>query len=121
MEKEILITVLERANDMLDFLKDMRANLLKDHERMINQQRRFQEQVEKRLQDLSDTASFQQQRYQSELKKISDLCQTMDETLCNVLLAVRQNEYLQAWYPAQNGQEEQRVIGKYVEVKEEEE
>lgn len=40
--------------------------------------------------------------------------QTADETLCNVLLAIRQNEFLQAYYPAQNGQPAQRVTGKYV-------
>lgn len=40
--------------------------------------------------------------------------QTADETLCNVLLAIRQNEFLQAYYPAQNGMPAQRVVGKYV-------
>lgn len=39
-----------------------------------------------------------------------------DETLCNVLLAIRQNEFLQAYYPAQNGQPEQKVVGKYIVV-----
>lgn len=29
------------------------------------------------------------------------LNENVDATLCNVLLAIRQNEYLQAWYPEQ--------------------
>lgn len=35
----------------------------------------------------------------------------VDESLCNVLLAIRQNEYLQAYYPAQAGYPEMKVTG----------
>jgi hypothetical protein len=35
----------------------------------------------------------------------------VDETLGNVFLAIRQNEYLQAWYPAQHGFPELKVTG----------
>jgi len=45
------------------------------------------------------------------LNKILDTNKITEETLCNVLLAVRQNEYLQAWYPAQHGFPEQKVVG----------
>jgi hypothetical protein len=31
----------------------------------------------------------------------------------NVLLAIRQNEYLQAWYPAQQGYPEMKVVGSH--------
>ncbi len=48
------------------------------------------------------------------LEKITKTNENVEEALCNVLLAIRQNEYLQAWYPAQNGIPEQRVVGKYV-------
>ena len=33
------------------------------------------------------------------LQEATSLLQNVDSTLCNVLLAIRQNEYLQAWYP----------------------
>lgn len=33
------------------------------------------------------------------LQESNDILQNVDSTLCNVLLAIRQNEYLQAWYP----------------------
>jgi len=43
-----------------------------------------------------------------ELKKMTA---STDDTLLNVLLAIRQNEYLQAYYPAQNGFPEMKVVG----------
>lgn len=52
-------------------------------------------------------------------KSLQECLQVMnnaDETLCNVLFAIRQNEYLQAYYPAQNGQPAQNVVGKYAVV-----
>jgi hypothetical protein len=39
--------------------------------------------------------------------------ESLDETVCNVLLAIRQNEYLQAWYPASKGHSEMKVIGQH--------
>lgn len=55
-----------------------------------------------------------QQGWQRTLDRVIRICENVDETLCNVLLAIRQNEYLQAWYPAQLGQKEQKVVGKYL-------
>jgi len=37
--------------------------------------------------------------YEKNLKKITKVNECVDETLCKVLLAIKQNEYLQAWYP----------------------
>jgi len=48
--------------------------------------------------------------------KMQDNTETIveaEETLRNVLVAIRQNEYLQAWYPAQRGYPEMKVIGKH--------
>lgn len=39
--------------------------------------------------------------------------ESLDETVCNVLLAIRQNEYLQAWYPATKGYGEMMVTGQH--------
>lgn len=52
-------------------------------------------------------------QHEDRLREILAVNQNVDETLCNVLLAIRQNEYLQAWYPPQNGEVEQKVVGKY--------
>lgn len=45
------------------------------------------------------------------LEEVLESMKTIDETLCNVLLAIRQNEYLQAYYPAQSGFQELKVSG----------
>ena len=47
------------------------------------------------------------------LEECLKVMNNVDETLGNVLLAIRQNEFLQAYYPAQNGQRAQMVTGKY--------
>jgi len=47
------------------------------------------------------------------LEKMIDQNQITEETLCNVLLAIRQNEYLQAWYPDTCGFPEQKVVGQH--------
>lgn len=47
------------------------------------------------------------------LQKVVDINTNVEETLCNVLVAIRQNEYLQAWYPPQQGNSEQYVAGSY--------
>lgn len=47
------------------------------------------------------------------LSRIARTNENAEETLCNVLLAIRQNEYLQAWYPAQHGFSEMKVTGKH--------
>jgi lipoate synthase len=50
------------------------------------------------------------------LEECLKVMNNVDETLCNVLLAIRQNEFLQAYYPAQNGQPSQMVTGRYAHV-----
>lgn len=45
------------------------------------------------------------------LEKIQENNEYMEETLRNVFLAIRQNEYLQAWYPAQQGHPQMKVVG----------
>ena len=45
------------------------------------------------------------------LKRIAYTNECVDESLCNVLMAIRQNEYLHAWYPAQKGHKEANIVG----------
>lgn len=47
------------------------------------------------------------------LRENNKTTKCVDETLGNVLLAIRQNEYLQAYYPAQHGFKEMKVVGKH--------
>ena len=51
--------------------------------------------------------------YEKKLTTLTQLNVSIEETLGNVLLAIRQNEYLQAWYPEQQGHGEMKVIGRH--------
>ncbi len=51
--------------------------------------------------------------YEKKMVELTKLNDSIDETLGNVLLAIRQNEYLQAWYPPQQGHEEMKVVGRH--------
>ncbi len=51
--------------------------------------------------------------YEKNLEKLTEINETVEETLANVLLAIRQNEYLQAWYPEQQGHPEMKVVGRH--------
>lgn len=45
------------------------------------------------------------------LDKMASANEVVEDTLLNVLLAIRQNEYLQAWYPKQGPHPEMKVVG----------
>ena len=50
-------------------------------------------------------------RLNTVVEAVSKTNECVEESLCNVLLAIRQNEYLQAWYPEQSGFPEMKVTG----------
>ena len=52
-------------------------------------------------------------KYEKSLKALKDTNENVEETLGNVLLAIRQNEYLKAWHPAQHEYPEMKVTGKH--------
>lgn len=52
-------------------------------------------------------------KHEKYLKSLKDSSSNLEETLANVLLAIKQNEYLQAWYPAQHGYPDLKVTGKH--------
>ncbi len=52
-------------------------------------------------------------KHEKFLKELNKSNQNLEEALANVLLAIKQNEYLQAWYPAQHGYPDLKVTGKH--------
>jgi len=64
----------------------------------------------KRTQDKFDTAL---KKTNEHLEKILKSNENAEEYIANMLTAIRQNEYLQAWYPAQKGYPEMNVTGKH--------
>jgi hypothetical protein len=53
------------------------------------------------------------QKHEKYLSDLKETNRNVEETLINVLLAIRQTEILQAWYPAQKGFPEMKVIGSH--------
>lgn len=51
--------------------------------------------------------------YYKQISEVMYTIQCVDESLCNVLLAIRQNEYLQAWHPEQHDCPELKVVGRH--------
>lgn len=47
------------------------------------------------------------------LNMLQEQMEITEGTNTNILLAIRQNEYLQAWYPAQSGFKEMNVVGEH--------
>lgn len=49
--------------------------------------------------------------FSENLQRVMQTNQAAEETLLNVLVAIRQNEYLQAWTPAQHGYDAIKIAG----------
>ena len=86
-----------------DLLSDMRRAIAKINADVVRLLRENNEVVKNCLATAKATAT-QTKNYKSTMENVED-------TLLNVLVAIRQNEYLQAWYPPQKGHPAMKVIG----------
>jgi hypothetical protein len=68
---------------------------IKDAKRLRREAGVFMRRVKK---DMASIAK-ENKDHRAFLENILEVNKCVDETLCKVLLAIRQNEYLQAWYP----------------------
>lgn len=103
---------LPTEQQMKQFLEDTH-DFLKQGKRMYKEVSVFLRKANKLMLE----AKKDQRKQEDFLSKIAYTNENVEETLCNVLLAIRQCEFLKAWYPAQQGQKEQYVVGKYQESK----
>ena len=78
--------------------KDFRDNFKEIEKSLVG----FMNQIQKKIDN--------HEKFLEDIKKTNEI---VEESLCNVLLAIRQNEYLQAWYPAQMGFPEMKVAGRH--------
>ena len=77
---------------------------------------RISSSCEKTSQENYESIQFMLKEFKSFSEIFTSMKNTLenvDETLGNVLLAIRQNEFLQAHYPAQHGYPEMKVTGKH--------
>lgn len=89
-----------------DFEKEM-GNVRREFEVMKVQHRKFTNQVIEWLRHGKEDIL----RHEKFLDGIKHTNENVEEILGNVLLAIRQNEYLQAWYPPQQEHPEMKVVG----------
>jgi hypothetical protein len=82
-------------NKRLAILEADIALMLKSSKRLNREAAVFMRRIKK------DTVAMRKEvsDHRSFLEKILSVNQMVEETLCKVLLAINQNEYLQAWYP----------------------
>jgi hypothetical protein len=106
-QKEILQDFIGRANKTIG-----RAN-----KTIANMHRSFQhfQEANKKITEENQEAILHLQKefllHTELLKEITRINANVDESLGNVLLAIRQNEFLQAYYPAQLGYPEMKIVG----------
>lgn len=87
--------------------------------RFLRQQKTFYKLHDKHLKFLKysvekiDEKIIELKKIQSFLTETKKTHESLEDTVLNILLAIRQNEYLQAWYPAQNGYDQMKVIGSH--------
>jgi len=88
------------------FAKSM-AHFTRDFESIKTQHEKFTTQVMEWIREGRDALKS----HETVLGSVKNTNENAEEILGNVLLAIRQNEYLQAWYPAQSGFPEIKVSG----------
>ena len=68
---------------------------IKQGKRFYRESAVFMRQIKREFAELK-TEMAEHRKFLGKVQKVNE---AVDETLCKVLLAIRQNEYLQAWYP----------------------
>lgn len=72
--------------------------MVKDNKVFLTQMQQISDRISQHLEKNILKLEKSLNRYEKTLKEIKNRHVIVEETLCNVLLAIRQNEYLQAWY-----------------------
>ncbi len=101
------VNVLEKISKAIDTqqksLKEIRSNFEAMKKQFISFMQKTEEQTVNCCRAISNHEDF--------LKRMTATNENAEETLLNVLAAIRQTECLQAWYPAQKGYPEMKVTG----------
>lgn len=94
--------VISKFSKALELIITDQKLFLKQHEEFVDESQKVFSEIKRILKN-----------HDQRITKITEINDNIDTTLANVLLAIRQNEYLQAWYPAQSGLPEMKVVGKH--------
>lgn len=95
-----------QLNEKLEILVEKTIRL---HEKMEHQMRQTNKQMSMLLSMV--TEKFKNQN--DSISKYASIAASTEDALLNVLLAIKQNEYLQAYYPEQLGYQAMKVVGSH--------
>ena len=103
-----------------ELLTELADKIYTDNKKLLRETKNFFEASFRKLgvsiKKNSETANYIQGsilKHEKYLKSLKHSNENVEETLANVLLAIKQNEYLQAWYPAQHDYPDLKVTGKH--------
>ena len=111
---DALLLLMQKIKEHINSADKSRRLTAKAQKMVLQKARGLIAEMSKKEERILEKVQARIDAHQEQLHQMLDVLRNVDETLCNVLFAIRQNEYLQAWYPAQGGVEEQKVVGKYV-------
>jgi lysyl-tRNA synthetase class I len=102
----------EKESDMISAMREVKKSFIemRDYYGLMQRQiKRVSGKIDNMLDSVEESNKIQEER----LKSVISTNENVEDTLMNVLAAIRQNEYLQAWYPAQCGFPEMKVTGSH--------
>jgi hypothetical protein len=112
---------LESKNKSIEeLLSDVADKIYADNKKLLRETKNFFElslaKLSASIKKNAETANYVHGtvlKHEKYLKALKASNENVEETLGNVLLAIKQNEFLQAWYPAQHGYPDLKVTGKH--------
>ena len=107
--QEKIAELLEKNQELHEKFNEMFKKTYLLHQKMESEIREVKKETTSLLAMLTKRLNEQKEA----ISKSISVSENSEETLLNVLLAIRQNEYLQAWYPEQHGFPEMNVIGSH--------
>ena len=107
--EEKILGLIQKAHDVLEKTKELHRKTVSIYERI----ERENSDVKNELFSFITTINKKIKDQNEYILKGISVAENTEETLLNVLLAIRQNEYLQAWYPEQQGYPEMKVVGQH--------
>jgi hypothetical protein len=109
-----VLFLLRKVNAFIELAEREKRLVAKSQRTTLQKARAILAAMGKKEERLLDRINATLKEHEGILDRMLKVNQNLDETLCNLLLAIRQQEFLHAWYPPQKGEPEKQVIGKYL-------
>jgi len=103
----------EEIKKIAEKIAEDNRSLLREHKKFFKESLKEVKATIKKNASVANYIHGSLLKYEKSLKAIKETNDNVEETLGNVLLAIRQNEYLQAWHPEQLGYPAMKVTGKH--------